>query len=74
MPFNLTRCSINLEGSGTIWVNHPVEDVSANSEFCQTISVKPRKTGFKAFVVSFSSEEMIDINGSIKVDVNVDDQ
>ena len=66
----LTRCSVSLECSGTIWpTKEKVQDVRGKSGFYHTITVKPRKTGSKTFVVSFSSEEIIDINGSIKADV-----
>ena len=66
----LTGCSISLECPGTIWpTKEKVRDVGVKAGFYHTITVKPRKSGSKTFVVLFSSEEMIDVNGSIKVDV-----
>ena len=61
---------MSLECAGTISpTKEKIPDVSKDSEFEHAIEVRPRKTGSKTLVVSFSSEEMIDINGSIKADV-----
>ena len=69
----LTRCSVSLECAGTIWpVKEKVSDVSPKSGFYHTITLKPRysaKPGAKTLVGVFSSEEIIDVNGSTKMDI-----
>ena len=69
----LTRCSVSLECAGTIWpVKEKVSDVPPKSGFYQTVILNPRysaKPGAKTLVGVFSSEEMIDVNGSTKMDV-----
>ena len=50
-----------------------MKDVGAKAGFYHTISVRPRKetsvSGPKTFIAVFSSEEMVDVNGSMKVDI-----
>ena len=66
----LTRCSVNLECSGTIWpTKEKVQNIPPKSSFYNDVTVKPRKTGSKTCVGVFSAEEMIDVNGSVKVEV-----
>ena len=70
----LTKCQISLECSGTIWpTKEKVHDVAAKSGFYHTITVRPRKatanSGPKTFIAVFSSEELDNINGSLKVEI-----
>ena len=67
----LTNCRVNLECSGTIRpTREDVGDVPPKAEFYHTVTVRPRKKGPRTFVALFSSEEMIDVNGSMKVDIS----
>ena len=70
----LTNCKISLECSGTIWpTEEKVHDVAPKAGFFHTITVRPRKptasSGPKTFIAVFSSEELVDVNGSLKVDI-----
>ena len=67
----LTNCRVNLECSGTIWpTKEDVTDVPPKAGFYHTVTVRPRKSGSRTFVAVFSSEEMIDVCGSLKVDIS----
>ena len=70
----LTKCKVSLECSGTIWPSKDnVKDVGPKAGFYHTITVRPRKdtssSGPKTFIAVFSSEEIVDVNGSLKVDI-----
>ena len=64
---------MSLECAGTIWsLKERVPDVSPRSGFYHTIAVKTRwsaKSGPKTIVAAFSAEEMVDVNGSAKINV-----
>ena len=70
----LTKCKISMECSGTIWpTKDTVKDIPAKAGFYHTVTIRPRKdtstSGPKTFIATFSSEEIVDINGSLKVDI-----
>ena len=68
--FFLFRCQITLECAGAIReIKERVPGVGARKDFIHTVLVNPRKPGSGTVVATFGSEEMIDVFGSCKMNV-----
>ena len=66
----LTRCRITLESPGAFHqISEQVSNVAARRSFQHEVLVTPRRSGVSTMVVAnFSSKEMIDVHGSVKLD------
>ena len=67
----LTRCRITLESPGAFYpISEQVSNVSAKRSFQHEVLVTPRRSGISTMAVaSFTSYEMIDVHGSVKLDI-----
>ncbi len=66
----LSRCKVTVETAGLSPVKEAVPDVEPGATFTHTALVTPTKAGRGVtLLASFGSEEMIDVHGSVKVDV-----
>ena len=67
----LTRCRIALESPGAFHpISEQVSNVAARRSFQHEVLVTPRRSGVSTVIVaSFSSKEMIDVHGSVKLDI-----
>jgi len=70
LEVSLTRCRISLESPGAF---HPiieqVSDVRGRRSFEHEVLVNPRRAGVSTVVATFTSREMIDVHGSVKLDI-----
>jgi hypothetical protein len=70
LDVELTNCRLTTEAPGTIReVREKLPDVGPKATFIHSVLVTPRKSGSTCLVASFSSEEMIDVHGSVKLDI-----
>lgn len=71
----LTNCKFSIGGSGLIKNQIlPYENIAPNENVVFTTTVVPKKVGEQTVIATFSSRELTDITGSIKVEVIEDEE
>ena len=69
LEVELRGCSITLEAPGISEIRERVGNVRWRSSFTHDVLVTPRRAGKTTAVACFSSEAMIDVHGSVKLDI-----
>lgn len=68
LPVPLSKCRLTLDCPGVFSLREQVSNVGARRSFQHTVLVRPRQALANSTVVaSFTSEEMIDVHGSAKL-------
>ena len=64
----LTRCSLSVEVAGSV-THTLVNDVRPGATVVEKLYILPRRAGPTTLVATFSSEQLVDVKGSTKVEV-----
>jgi transglutaminase 1 len=67
---DLTGCKLTLEGAGIERTKTiQIRDVKAGESMSEVVALRPRRAGLREVVATFSSKQIVGINGSVDISV-----